>query len=122
MKLQVEANRCMWEKSGTKTALHASGGKKLKKGKGKGPQPDDICSYCWATGHWANKCPRCEEDEKAKQGGREKSSLNIGNLQDLGTQEVGQIYMVLSSSTAAPADVLLDCGTSAHMFCNRKYF
>ena len=30
--------------------------------------------------------------------------------------------MVLSGPTAAPADVLLDCGASAHMFCDRKYF
>ena len=70
--LQAEANHCTWEKSGTETALHMNGGKKLKKGKGKSnelskePQPDNICRYCKGTGHWANKCPRREEDEKAK--------------------------------------------------------
>ena len=95
-----------------------SSSKKSKKGKGKGPQPDDVCRYCKATGHWANKCPRREEDEKTKQGGGEKLNLTIGNLRDLGTREVGQIYMVSSGSTAAPADVLLDCGASAHMFCD----
>ena len=84
-KLQAEANRRTREKSGTETALHASSGKKSKKGKGKGPQPDDVCRYCKATGHWANKCPCREEDKKAKQGGGEKSNLTVRNLRDLGT-------------------------------------
>ena len=73
-------------------------------------------------GHWANKCPRREEDEKTKRGGGESSNLTVGNLRDLGTREVGQVYMALRGNSSATANVLLDCGASAHMFCNRGYF
>lgn len=127
-KLQAEANRRMREKSGTETALHTNSGKRSKKGKGKpnesskGPKPDDVYRYCKGTGHWANKCPRREEDEKAKRGGGESSNLTVRNLRDLGTREVGQIYMARKGQATETADVLLDCGASAHMFCDRGYF
>ena len=109
-----------------KTTFHADK-KKLRKGKGKagdfskGPKPDDVCCYCKGTSHWANKCPHHEEDEKAKQGKGRSTNLAIGNLRDLGTHELGQVYMVSSGSTCT-AKVLLDCGASAHMFCDRKFF
>ncbi|KIM51192.1 hypothetical protein SCLCIDRAFT_33640 [Scleroderma citrinum Foug A] len=123
-KLQAEANHCTREKSGMETTLHMNSGKKSKKGKGKsnesskGPQPDDVCQYCKGTGHWANKCLRREEDEKTKRGGRESSNLTVRNLRDLGTREVGQVYMALRGNSSTTANVLLDCGASAHMFCN----
>lgn len=40
-----------------------SGGKKKKK-KGRA-KPDDECRYCHAKGHWANRCKKRIDDEKA---------------------------------------------------------
>ena len=85
MKLQAEPNQHSQEKSSGKTTLHVDK-KKLRKGKGKardsskGPKPNDVCCYCKGTGHWANKCLHCEEDEKAKQGKGGSTNFAIGNL------------------------------------------
>ncbi|KAJ3476999.1 hypothetical protein NLI96_g10770 [Meripilus lineatus] len=119
-KLQTEANRRAREKASGETALLATKSKRRKGGKGKGKaSPDDECRYCHAKGHWISQCRKREEDEKKKNSG---SSANLTvNLQDVGSRSVGQVYMARGSS-AASAEIILDCGATSHMFCDRSLF
>lgn len=128
MKLQVKANQHSQEKLSGKTALHSDKKKKKsRKRKRKTGEPskdsksNNICCYCKGTRHWATKCPCCEEDEKGIQGKGGSTNLAIRNFWNLGTCELGQVYMVLSGSTST-AKVLLNCGMSTYMFCDRIFF
>ncbi len=135
--LQAQSNRTAHEKK-SETALFAGKKQKFKSGgngagesskkKGRsdrGPKTGtgDECRYCHAKGHWANKCPKREEDEKKSGSGSGSGSANlaVGNLQDLGTREVGRLYFA-GESQSGGAELLLDCGATSHMFCDRSYF
>src|ERR1700675_1278411 len=132
-KLQAKANRRARDKASGNTALLAHGrGKRAGKSKGKGgkengkghekpgPASTDECWYCHETGHWANKCPKREEDDRKKKQGQ-SANLTVSHLQDLGSREVGRVYMTIDG-TPAKSDVLLDCAATSHMFHDRSGF
>ena len=125
-KLQAEANRRIREKAGGNSALLAQGSQKKgqsggqNKGKGRGPQVEDECRYCHGKGHWANKCAKREEDEKKKNSGN-SANLTVSDLQDLGSREVGRVFMATSTGSEH-TDVLLDTGATAHMFHDLQLF
>jgi hypothetical protein len=124
-KLQSEANRRAREKAGGNTALytHHKGKSKGKGGDGKGKwqaKPTDECRYCRHLGHWTRHCPQCEEDKK-KASGTQSANLTVSHLHDLGTCEVGRVYVTIKG-TPGLCNVLLDSAATSHMFCNRKVF
>ena len=101
--------------------------KQKRKGKPKKRSgPDDECRYCHARGHWANKCPKREDDERKSRAAGGSANYAAGGLRDLGTREVGQVYMAVerdhNKGPAVSRDLLLDTGASSHMFCNREFF
>lgn len=123
-KLQAEANRRTRDKSGGESALIAQKSKKSGRGNARGgkgkPSPDDECRYCKGKGHWANKCKKCEEDEKRK-GEGDSANVAVSGLRDLGTCEIGRVFMA-SSSKINTSDVFLDTGATSHMFRDRAFF
>ena len=133
-KLQTEANRRVREKpSGSQTALQVSGkgrkgnGPKEKQNRAKakhghGPQPDDVCWKCKETGHWGNQCPNAEQDDNKKghSHGRVSAHAATCDHPDGIAREAGSVYMATKPSP--DAGVILDCGATAHMFCDRSLF
>jgi len=71
-----------------------------------------------------NKCPKREADEKGKE--KSGSSANLATssntLRNLGSREIGQLYMVSNKGSPSDNEVLLDSGATSHMFCDRGYF
>jgi hypothetical protein len=119
-RLLQEANRCTREKNGTDTALYVQGGK--GKGKPRTPgkaKPSDECRRCGEKGHWVRDCKKPEGESKKASGS--SAHLAVSTLQELGTQEVGQLYVVTDGSEKR-SDVLLDCAATSHMFHDRQIF
>ena len=44
------------------------------------------------------------------------------NLINLGSREIGQVFMATPPSGSPVTELLLDCGASKHMFANRSTF
>ena len=120
LKLLQEANCCTREKS-SDTALMTRNtnqkGKGCGHGSGRKPKPDNECNYCDEKGHWANKCKKREADEKKK----DSANLTVDNLRDLGTREVGRVYMAMNGSRKG-SNLVLDCAATSHMFTDTNYF
>ena len=125
--LQATANRTAHEKKSETAFLagkkQASGKGDSKKKGGRGPKPDDECRYCHSKGHWISKCPKREEDEKKNNRG--SANLAVSNLRDLGAREIGRVFMageVSAKGSGINAELILDCGATSHMFCDRHFF
>lgn len=119
-KLLQEANRRTREKS-SDTALIAQNkkGKGRSKGAGRKPKPDDECNYCHEKGHWANRCKKHETDEKAKG----SANLAVDTLRDLGTQEIGRMYMATDGlRQREESNMILDSAATLHMFYDANHF
>jgi hypothetical protein len=118
-KLLQEANQRTREKS-SDTALIAQNrkGKGCGKGGGRKLKPDDECNYCHKKGHWANKCKKQEVDEKAKG----LANLAVDNLRNLGTREVGCVFMATNGPHSGESNMVLNCATTSHMFYDADYF
>jgi hypothetical protein len=65
-------------------------------------------------------CPQREEDKK-KASGTQSANLTVSHLCDLGTHEVGRVYVTMNG-TPGSCNVLLDSAATSHMFCNWKVF
>src|SRR6202045_1822565 len=122
-KLQAEANRRVREKSGGQTALQVT----VKNKRGRGPQPGDECRYCHEKGHWASNCPKLEGKERRSSSTPSGSSTNaatanvaVDTLLDLSAKTMGRVY--LATSPCAATGIILDCGATAHMFCDQELF
>ena len=109
--LQTEANRQLHEStSPDATALLVKKGKK----KSCGPRPMDLCCGCGEHSHWVNTCPNNNKNTNAKSA---KGSANlVMNLVDLGSREIGQVFMATSPLGSPVTELLLDCGTFKHIF------
>ena len=49
------------------------------------------------------------------------ANLTVSNLHDLGTHELGHVYMAVGSFPGAE-DILLDSAATSHMFCDHHLF
>ncbi len=100
------------------------------KGRKKAPAaaPKPVMSAGIATGRGTGRisAKKREEDEKrtgSSSGAGGSANLTVGNLRDFGTREVGQLFFAgEGQSDSGSAEVLLDCGASSHMFCDRSFF
>lgn len=143
-KLQQEANHCSRDKLSGKTALFAHQSNSNQSSKGQIPgkrqndregcsggnsnhknhghrerslKPDDKCHNCGKLGHWVPKCLHHKADERKKG----SANLTVANLCDMGTCEIGQVFMATHASGNSMG-FILNCGATSHMFANAKYF
>ena len=120
-----EANRRNREKSRSEMALVMKGKREKGKGKSKskGPQPTDKCRRCGKVGHWAKGCGEPETDKKdsGKKATGESAHLTTSGVQELESREVGHVYVVSETSAAQP-EVLLDCAATSHIFADHRFF
>jgi hypothetical protein len=115
-KLQSEANRCTRKAVGGGTALYTW---KKDPGKHNGkPDPFYACQDGGHQGHNADECPHSQKNIKARANAAPQSTnLTTHTLYDLGTREIGQVYMATTLNNASKADdVLLDSAATSHMF------
>jgi len=98
-------------------------GKKAKYlNKEKKPRTQPIgtkCHVCGQEGHWAPKCTSKVNRDSSQP--KVSANLAIEQLQSLGVREVGKMLMAFTD-TISSADILLDCGTTSHMFTGREHF
>ena len=117
--LITESNRRSKERS-SETALltgkRSVGGPK-KRGSGK-PKLNDECHYCHKKGHWISKCLKRGEVKKKDSGGM--ANLAVNNLRELSKRQIGHVFMVEGAHQSAK--LILDCGATSHMFCDRTFF
>jgi hypothetical protein len=96
-KLQSEANCRVHEKGANNTALYVQkkDARKHEKGSGKGPYT--VCRDGGHSGHKAEECPHdYKNHNKAKTKSQPQSTnFTVSNLQDLGTHEIGQVFMAI---------------------------
>lgn len=48
------------------------------------------------------------------------ANLTVNNLQELGECKIGQVFM--AGETPKSAELILDCGATSHMFCDKSFF
>jgi hypothetical protein len=122
-KLQSEANHPTHEKGASNSALYVQkkDTHKHKKGSGKGPYA--ICHDEGHSGHKAKECPHDYKDrDKAKAESQPQSTnFTVSNLQDLGTHEIGQVFIAIGGIPDTN-DILLDSVATSHMFCEHHLF
>jgi hypothetical protein len=119
-KLQSEANCCACEAVGGSTAVYTQ-----TKDPGKcndKPDPFYACHDGGHQGHTIDDYPYSQRNIKVQAKSAPKSTnLMTHALCDLGTYEIGQVYMATTSNSATKADnVLLDSTAMLHMF--QKYY
>jgi hypothetical protein len=85
------------------------------------PDPFYACHVGGHQGHTIDDCSYSQRNIKAQaKSAPESTNLTTHALCDLGTCEIGQVYMATTSNSATEADnVLLDSTATSHMF--RKY-
>jgi hypothetical protein len=122
-KLQSEANHQACEKGANNTALYVQkkDARKHEKGSGKGPYV--VCHDGGHSGHKAKECPHdYKNHDKAKAKSQPQSTnCTVSNLRDLGTHEIGQVFMT-TGSIPDTNNILLDSAATSHMFCKRHLF
>jgi hypothetical protein len=114
-KLQSEANCC---------ACEAVGGSTQKKDPGKHdgrPDPFYACHDGGHQGHTIDDCPYSRRNIKMQaKSAPESTNIMTHAICDLGTCEIGQVYMAITSNSATEADnILLDSAAMSYMF--QKY-
>jgi hypothetical protein len=81
---------------------------------------------CHDGGHSGHKAKECPHDYKNRDKTKAKSqpqsaNFTVSNLQDLGTREIGQVFMAVSGIPDTN-DILLDSAATSHMFCEHHLF
>jgi hypothetical protein len=94
---------------------------KHKKGSGKGPYV--VCRDGGHSGHKAKGCPHDYKNRNKVKAKSQPQSANftVSNLWDLGTLEIGQVFMA-GSSIPDTNDILLDSAATSYMFCAQHLF
>jgi hypothetical protein len=122
-KLQSEANRWTREKGASNTAIYIQkkDTRRCDKGSGKGPYA--VCCDGGHSGYKADECPHNSKNcDKAKAKSQPQSAnFTVSNLQDLGTREIGQVFMAVGSIPDTN-DILLDSTATSHMFYKHQLF
>jgi hypothetical protein len=118
-KLQSEANHQTNEKGASNTALYVQKKDAHRHKKELGKRLYVVCCDGGHSGHKANECPHNYENrDKAKAKSQPQSAnFTVSNLCDLGTHEIGQVFMAVGS-TPDTNDILLDSAATSHMFCH----
>ena len=94
--------------------------KHLDKGKKPRTRPAGTkCYVCSQERHWAPECTSKVNRDSSQPG--VSANLAIEQLQFPGVREVGKMLMVFTN-TILSTDILLDCGTTLHMFTSREHF
>jgi hypothetical protein len=122
-KLQSEANHRACEKGANNTALYVQKKDTRKREKGSGKGPYAVCHDGGHSGHKAEECPHDDKNcDKAKAKSQPQSAnFIVSNLQDLGTCEIGQVFMAVGGIPDTD-DILLDSAATSHMFCAQHLF
>jgi hypothetical protein len=109
---------CAHKKGANNTALYVQkkDTRKCKKGSGKGPYA--VCRDGGHSGHKAEECPHDYKNrDKAKAKSQPQSAnFTVSNLWDLGTHEIGQVFMAVGGIPDTN-NILLDSAATSHMFC-----
>jgi hypothetical protein len=113
-KLQSEANRQTREKGASNTALYVQ--KKDVHGCNKG-SAKGLYAVCHDGGHSGHKADECPHNYKNRDKAKAKSqpqsaNFTVSKLCDLGTYEIGQVFMDVGS-TPDTNDILLDSAVRA---------
>jgi hypothetical protein len=117
-KLQSKANRQAREKGASNTALYVQKKDTCKHEKGSGKGPYVVCRDGGHSGHKAGECPHDYKNcDKAKAKSQPQSAnFTVSNLRDLGTHEIGQVFMAIGGIPNTN-NILLDSAATSHMFC-----
>jgi hypothetical protein len=117
-KLQSEANRHMREKGTNNTALYVQKKDTRKREKGSGKGPYAVCRDGGHSGHKAEECPHDYKNRNKAKAKSQPQSTNytVNNLRNLGTREIGQVFMTVGGIPDTN-DILLDSAATSHMFC-----
>jgi hypothetical protein len=122
-KLQSEANHRMREKGTNNTALYVQKKDTCKRKKGSGKGPYVVCRDGGHSGHKAKECPHDYKNRNKAKAKSQPQSANymVNNLRNLGTREIGQVFMTVGGIPDTN-DILLDSTATSHMFCERSLF
>jgi hypothetical protein len=122
-KLQSEANHWACKKGANNTALYVQKKDTRKREKGSGKGPYAVCHDGGHSGHKAKECPHNDKNRNKVKAKSQPQSTNftVSNLWDLGTCEIGQVFMAVGSIPDTD-DILLDSAATSHMFCARHLF
>jgi hypothetical protein len=119
-KLQSEANHQAREKGANNTALYVQKKDSWKCERGSGKGPYAVCCDGGHSGHKAKECPHDYKNcDKAKAKSQPQSAnFTVRNLWDLGTCEIGQVFMVVGGIPNTN-NILLDSAIcSANDICS----
>jgi hypothetical protein len=114
-KLQSETNCQTCKKGASNTALYVQKKDTHRHNKGSGKGPYIVCCD---GGHKADECPHNYQNcNKAKAKSQPQSAnFTVNNLPDLGTHEIGQVFMAVGNIPDTN-DILLDSAATSHMLC-----
>jgi hypothetical protein len=122
-KLQSEANCRTHEKGVNNMALYVQKKDARKHNKGSGKGPYVVCCDGGHSGHKAEECPHdYKNHDKAKAKSQPQfANITVSNPWDLGTHEIGQVFMAVGSILDTN-NILLDSAATSHMFCECHLF